>query len=42
MKAFDGGVIWAARALSMLHRQENTIFYDPQKASYYQSLWEAR
>ena len=40
--AFDGGVIWAARALSMLHYQQNTAFYDPQKAAYYQSLWEAR
>ena len=42
MKAFNRGVIWAARGLSMLHRQQNTEFYDLQKAAYYQSLWEAR
>ena len=42
IKAFDGGVIWSARALSMLHLHENTAFYDPQKAANYQRLWEIR
>ena len=42
IKAFDSGVIWAARALSILHLQENTEYYDPPKAATYQSLWAAR
>ena len=40
--ALDGGVIWAAKALSMLHLQDDTEFYAPEKAAYYQSLWAAR
>lgn len=38
-QAFDMGVVWSARALAMLHLQEDSEFYAPEKAAFYQQLW---
>ena len=42
IQALDKGVVWAARALVMLHQHPNPDYYSPEKAAAYEDLWQER
>ena len=41
-QALDKGVVWAARALVMLHQHPDPDYYSPEKAAAYQDRWQAQ